>query len=48
MENMSTVVYRKGRKHRGKVLIESERPPAVTVNIYLLFVSGSRSTAAVC
>lgn len=48
MENISTVVYRKGRKHRSKVLIESERPPAVALNIYLLFVSGSRSPAAVC
>lgn len=26
MENVSPVVYREGRKHRSKVLIESERP----------------------
>lgn len=25
------IVYRKGRKHRSKVLIDSERPPAVTL-----------------
>lgn len=31
MENMSAVVYREGRKHRSKVLIDSERPPAVTL-----------------